>query len=387
MSTGVIETWLRSGHNAVIDRVSLKPIEHALMAGKPLSSQKGQAEAFFLTDDAGNWWILKKFHNNCKLDRSYLNKISTLLPKEDAFLCGTERQVLSRGRLQNIVGYHYDSDLDQWLDGTILMPRIIGLDWASLADEIRDGNIKLNQVQRVSLCKRLTKLIHLLESEQCCHRDLSCGNVFINTSTWQVCLIDFDSFYHPSLKMPKDTTCGTTGYTAHQAWNNGKLNARGTWCEKADRYALSLLNAEFLLMAPNTRLTGEGGMFDQDELREQSGSGIDSVIRQLKSEYPPAAQLLESTIHSSSLSDCPSPQDWDSLYNQVPGLMVDPPSLADFPQISLQRLTNLFNRCKRPAPLRAAPSLRTMPMAVPQIPKPRKLRRLSISILSNLWAK
>lgn len=165
MSAKVVEHWLITGLNVVIDHISLKPIEHALLAGKPLSSQKGQAEAFFLVDDYGNWWILKKFHNTSNLNRSYLSRIASLLPKENGFLCGTERQVLSQGVLRKIVGCHYDRDLDQWLDGTILMPRITGLDWAALADEIRDGSRKLDQLQRFTLCKNLTRLIQLVAAK------------------------------------------------------------------------------------------------------------------------------------------------------------------------------------------------------------------------------
>ena len=142
MSAEIVENWLQSGRNAVINQISVKPIEHALLTGKPLSSQKGQAEAFFLIDDNGNWWILKKFHNACSLDHHYLHKISSLLPKENGFLCGTKRQVLSPGTLRKNWGCYYSNDLDQWLDGTILMPRTMGFDWATLADEIRDGTIR-----------------------------------------------------------------------------------------------------------------------------------------------------------------------------------------------------------------------------------------------------
>jgi len=387
MSAEVVEAWLQSGRNVVINRISLKPIEHALLAGKPLSSQKGQAEAFFLIDDYGNWWILKKFHSTSNLDRNYLKRISSLLPKVDGFLCGTERQVLSSGILQKIVGCHYDRDLDEWLDGTILMPRVIGFDWAALADEIRDGNIKLDQWQRFTLCKNLTELIKLLEANQCCHRDLSCGNVFIDQSTWQVSLIDFDSFYHPSLAMPKDTTCGTTGYTAHHAWNNGRLDARRTWCKNADRYTLALLNAEFLLMAPGTEITGEGGIFDQDELREQSGNRINSVIEQLRMKYPIAAKLLEATIHSSKLSDCPSPQDWICLYNTIPNLIFAQPSLSDFPKVSPEHLAEILARSKAAAPLWPAPSLREMPNDIPRIPRNAKIQLPNVELPSDPLAK
>jgi len=387
MSAKVVEYWLMTGLNAVINHILLKPIEHAYLEGKPLSSQKGQAEAFFLVDDYGNWWILKKFHNSSNLDRSYLSRIASLLPKEDGFLCGTERQVLSRGILQKTIGYHYDRDLDQWLDGTILMPRITGYDWAALADEIRDGSIRLDQLQRFTLCKNLTELTGLLEARRCCHRDLSCGNVFIDTSTWQVSLIDFDSFYHPSFAIPKGTTCGTTGYTTHLAWNNGKLDARRTWCENADRYALALLNTEFILMNQGTEITGEGGIFDQDELRKQSGGRINSVIGQLRTQYPIAAQLLESTIHSSNFSDCPSPQDWNSLFNAIPGLMFKPLSLNDFQNDSPEYLAERFARCNSAAPLWPAPALLEMPNIIPQIPKAAKVQLPGVDLPSDPLVK
>ena len=108
-----VQYWFTSGRNAIINRRSLKPIENKWRKGKPLSSQKGQAEAFFLIDDAGKWWILKKFHGNCNLGHKYLMKISILLPKEDGFACGTQTQVLSRGTLWKTGGYHYSKDLDR----------------------------------------------------------------------------------------------------------------------------------------------------------------------------------------------------------------------------------------------------------------------------------
>ena len=259
MSANVVESWLASRYNALIKQISLRPIENKLRKGKPLSSQHGQVEAFFLIDDSGNWWILKKFHGNCKLDRQYLTKVSKLLPGDEGFAYGTKREVLGKGALLKTRGYHFSTDLDGWLDGTILMPRINGLDWAGLADEIRDGNIQLDQDQRLAICRNLTKLVELMEIGQGCHRDSSCGNVFIDPRTLEVYLIDFDSFYHPSLSMPRATTCGTTGYTAHHDWGNGLLNAKRTWCQHVDRYALALLNAEFLLVRPGAEATGEGG--------------------------------------------------------------------------------------------------------------------------------
>src|SRR3990172_3951635 len=121
MSAEVVEIWLKSGCCAMLCQIALRPVEHTLLKGKPLSSQKGQAEAFFLIDDNGNWWILKKFHETSHLDRRYLDQVACVLPREDAFACGTQRRVLSQGALQKVHGCHHSKDLDHWLDGTILM--------------------------------------------------------------------------------------------------------------------------------------------------------------------------------------------------------------------------------------------------------------------------
>ena len=55
MSAEVIDNWLPSGQYARIDQLLVKPVEHKLLKGKPLSSQKGQAEAFYLMDNKGQW--------------------------------------------------------------------------------------------------------------------------------------------------------------------------------------------------------------------------------------------------------------------------------------------------------------------------------------------
>jgi len=267
------------------------------------------------------------------------------------------------------------------------MPRTNGIDWAALADEIRDGTMQLSELQRIALCRKLTKLVEFLETSLCCHRDLSCGNVFIDCHTWEVCLIDFDSLYHPSLSMPQATTCGTPGYIPHLAWNNGKLDSRRTWCQYVDRFALALLNTEFLLVRPGFKITGEGGIFDQDELRKQSGTGINSVMRALKSKYPYAAQLLDAAIHSSSFSDCPSPHDWNSFYNMVPGLVFRPPSPSDISRVTPEDLAKKLARCKPAIPPWPAPSLDEMTSKTRHIPKTKRGQRSCFDFLSNQWKK
>ena len=382
MPAEVVEHWLQTGRSGMICQIALRPIENALFKGIPLSSQKGQAEAFFLIDDKGNWWILKKFHSNCNLDRTYLARIGSVLPRDEGFACGTERSVLSQGSLQKARGCHYCRQLDSWLDGTVLMPRIAGLDWATLADELREDKVRLDESQRLTLCGLLARLVELLEKNRCAHRDLSCGNVFIDLGTWTVYLIDFDSLYHPSLAMPQMTTCGTRGYTSHLAWNNGNLDARRTWCECADRYALALISTEFLLVHSGMKATDEGGIFDQDELRRQSGGGIDSILAELRARYPQAAALLQATIRSQSFLDCPSPHDWSRLAG---GHSLARPTLDEMPVVSWTDFNTILKRLRPAAPLWPAPSLQDMPVV--QIPELRTVKGVPMKPPPDPWKR
>jgi serine/threonine protein kinase len=380
-----VEQWLLSGRPAVIGSHRLKPVEHPCAPGKPLSSQKGQAEVFFVVVDAGRWWIVKKFRPTCILERAYLTRVTALLPREPGFVCGTERQILTTGALQKAGGYHHSKDLDRWLDGTILMPRVKGVDWTCLADDIRNGRLVLEPAQRLNLCRNMTRLIELLEAHRCCHRDLSCGNIFIDIATGDIYLIDFDSFFHPSLMMPNATTCGTTGYTAPYVWTNGNLDPARNWCEGADRYALTLLNAEMLLVHGGTADTGEGGIFDQEELKNRSGRGIDSIVAALKARYARAATLLMQAIQSRTPADCPAPGAWNSLFHGVPAGATSLPSLADLPAPA-DRMAELLSRARPPAPLWPAPSLRDVPAAIPHLPVKRQVIMPGLQLPPDPWA-
>jgi len=385
MPCNIVDEWLTSGRSAWIGPHRLCPVEHTCAKGKPLSSQKGQAEAFFLIDDNGNGWILKKFQPARTLAPSYLARVATVLPRERAFLCGTERQILTTGVLQKAKGSHYNKDLDRWLDGTILMPRVKGIDWANLADEIRDGQVVLEPPLRLALCRNLTRLVELLEAHGCAHRDLSCGNVFIEAGTGEVCLIDFDSLFHPSITMPNATTCGTDGYTAAYAWANGNLDPRRTWRKGADRYGLALLNVEMLLVDCGAEATGEGGIFRQEELKNRSGRGIDSTVGRLKAHYPQAATLLLQAIHSRTPADCPSPQAWNRFCHSVPGVTAGTPKLADLPDYT-DRIADLLARSRPPAPLWPAPSLKDVPAAIPILPRRPSAAISDLQLPPDAWA-
>lgn len=355
MSAESVETWLKSRKYAQIDGKRLKPLPHRALKGMPMAVQRGQAEVFFLLSDNGKQWIIKKFHQGRCPNKSYLKSVNRMLPKHKGFRSGINRRVLTEKHLKKIHGCYYNRNLQQWLDGSILMPRIKGMDWAALADEIRDGDRQLENEQRLLLCRNLSELVCLLESNQCAHRDLSSGNTFIIPDTWEVALIDFDCFYHPSLSMPKSTTCGTEGYIPKFVWHYGTPSLNVTWCHYADRFSLALLNTEFLVLDKGTSLTADGGMFDQDELRARSGKIIRHTVKKLKSEYPEAASLFQVAINSRSYKDCPSPQDWIAFCDSI--CATKQPLLRILEEITPTYFYRQLQQRKRVGPTWSAPRL------------------------------
>jgi serine/threonine protein kinase len=307
---------------------------------------------------------LKKFHASLGLDGEYLASIQSLLPQAEGFVSGTARQILSSGSLQRAWGCFHSKGLAAWLDGAILMPRIGGVAWADEADEIRDGRIWPDSVQRVGLSRSLAQQVALMEQSSCCHRDLSAGNVFIDANSCTVRLIDFDSMYHPSLQIPSTTTSGTAGYIAPFVWNGGNPAAAATWRPLADRFALALLIVEFLTMRPGAALTSDGGMFDQDELCHRSGTGLAAVSRWIKEDLPNASPLLDSALHARCFDDCPSPREWELCLNG--DARFNPPELP--PEEPLLRYDDARSTARHSPVAPKAPPLNALPAEGPELP-------------------
>ena len=363
MPADVMDRWLNCNRSADVNGKYLHPLEHKGLKGTPLSIQKGQAEVFCLRAEDGSHWVLKKFHAGRSLAHTYLTGIRSLLPSHPGFVSGTRREVLSSDALHTGNGHYHCPELGEWLDGTILMPRINGIDWSALADRIRDGQQELDRAQRRSLCRSLAELIRLLEMHKLTHRDLSSSNVYIHIDGWLTSLIDFDSLYHPRLTMPVATTCGTPGYVAPYTWQRGGLDPAISWRPGADRYALALLNTEFLALRKGAPLSVDGGMFDQDELCARSGKSVDLARNTLAAEHPQALPLFEAAIKSTSFDSCPSPQDWLSLCGSY---VLNPPRLADIEEFRAEDLAALLRRRRPAPPVWPAPLLRDLPPIEPE---------------------
>jgi serine/threonine protein kinase len=347
----VAAAWLRSGERASLDSLELIPLSYPGLANMPISLQRGQATAYVLADRQNRGWILKKFLPGRDPEIAYIHAIRTLVPPRTGFESGSQRRILS----SHAVGHGFGTpEFTQWIEKTILMPRAGGVDWADLGDALRDGTIILGDEARAAICRSLVSHVRVLESAGISHRDLSITNLFIDPATWTVHLIDWDALYHPSLALPSNTTVGTPGYTAPFVMTAAGEDARKSWCPHADRFAMALLCAEFLILDHGSELTHDGGLFEQSDLYARSGRTIRQVLLALTARYPAIGRLLHRALRAETFVGCPSPDEWLA----APPLAM-PIQAPEFDSESARsRFDWYMERLKQPAPpVRPAPPL------------------------------
>lgn len=307
MPADVMKNLLSSSKAAQIEDIALRPKQHPIIRDTLLSVQRGQAEVYYLESTSGEPWLIKDFHANKSPDSNYLEAISSILPNQKAFRCGTERKVLEEGSLKKNSNTFYSAQLAKWLSGTVLMPQIDGTDWADLIEQIRNKQITLSPTDKISLCRNLAEIIRILEQNDISHRDLSNGNIFINPGTYEVSLIDFDGLYHPNLSIPAATTAGSEGYTAPFVDLNDITSTFRCW---ADRFAMTTLCVEFLTLNSKAPYAHEGGIFDQQDIYDRNGKTISYAMKELRKNYSKAADLFDQAVNSTSFENCPAPDDW-----------------------------------------------------------------------------
>ena len=359
-SPDVAQTWFLSRRPVFIEGVNLVPQENQFLKGNPLIVARGQAQAFFLHDENKRVWILKKFLPGRNPNAQYIKAVQGLIPQHPGFESGYQRKVLSQASVAKST--LPSVDFPSWIENTILMPRVKGGDWANIADKVRSGSIHLTPEQRLMMCRNLSEKISTLEKNNLSHRDLSSTNIFIDTNTWEVHLIDWDSIYHPNLNMPSSTTIGTNGYVASFVKVDGQENAQVTWARGADRFSMAILNIEFLSMAQNSPLTGDGGLFDQDEIYRSGGSGINAIATRLKQDFPSVCGLFNQVLRAKNFDDCPHPNEWVAL-----GVGVFAPSLKDVydPQADFMRYIQEIQKPRIEVP---APSLNKVEKPIISVP-------------------
>lgn len=310
----IMNNWLNSGMTARIAGIDLLPTRHPVLKSSVQCVTKGQATVYFLRQTLhANTWVLKKFTPAKKPTNEYLTSISNCLPGGGEFFSCLQRRFLTAEHFDIHNSNYKNSRLVSHLEGTILMPKVPGMAWASLSDDLREGLQELSLEQRYRIGLNLAKCVSLLEAGQCSHRDLSANNVFID-SNCNVYLIDWDCLFHPKLTFQPNTAVGTSGYIAPIVKTNSGIDASASWCEKSDRFALSVLIAEFILTNIHTPPAYEdGALFSQDHLFQRDHEFIKEQLNWLRFNCASCSELFEKALFAESFDQCPSPSDWISV--------------------------------------------------------------------------
>jgi serine/threonine protein kinase len=310
----VASDWLESGEAARICGLDLRPLPNSVLAGRPQSITKGQATVFFLEQvPQGNVWLLKIFSPGRRPTDDYLRAVSSCLPGGAGFFTCTQRRLLAREYLDVRRSTYTNIALVDLIDGAVLMPKVPGSTWASIADDLRDGTLVLSTAERLQMCINLAGCVCTLEAGQCCHRDISHTNVFFDQDG-RAYLIDWDCLYHPQLTFQPNTTVGTMGCIAPFIRAcDGNADPALSWCAYSDRFALAVLITEILLVGRETPLPHEDGtLFSQAQIDSAGNDFVTDQIQKLKKLSKPCGYLLQQAFSSSNFSECPSPCDWVS---------------------------------------------------------------------------
>ena len=308
----IVNDWLTSGQAVRICGQDLRPVHHGVFADRALCIVKGQAEVYFLEQvPHGNIWLLKVFAPGRRPTDDYLGAVSGYLPGTAEFFTCTQRRLLTEDHMDLRNSGFRNPALARLTEGAVMMPKVPGTTWASIADDLRDGTMELSYARRLRMGLSLATCISMLEAGQCSHRDLSSTNVFFEENG-RAYLIDWDCLYHPQLPFQPNTTVGTMGYMARFiAVTDGYADAASSWRVCADRFALAVLIVETLLVGPETASPHEdGSLFSQAQIDTHGDDFVRDQIKQLKRISTPCAALAEQAFNSPSFAECPSPGDW-----------------------------------------------------------------------------
>lgn len=302
-----IQTWLRSGEYALLDGIALAPRSAGPLPTAPLVNESEEGFAYFLIDRTGRGWVLKKFVAGQEPHPAYVDGIQTLVPKRQGFESGFDRKILRSSSVSRTA--FWNREFQAWIDGTVLMPQVLSPAWSEFADSIRDGSKALSTVERLLLCRNLSEMVGCLESAGVAHRDLSTNNVLIDPANMELHFIDWDNLYHAALTMQSQATFGTNGYIAPFV-RSGMENLHLTWREKSDRFALAVLNSEFLVIKAGSLRVEDGGLLEQNDINKRFGGTLFEVREALCHTFPVAVRLFDVAFDAGGFAECPSPADW-----------------------------------------------------------------------------
>lgn len=190
----------------------------------------------------GSMWAFRCWHSDINNTKKRYEIISEAIQKAHLdFLC--EFEYIEKGI--NVEGNIYPTTRMRWVDGITIKDYIC---------QNRYSKEKLT-----ALADNFLKMTQALHSQSLAHGDLQHGNILVNEEN-QLYLVDYDSFYCPTLRGEEDTVTGLPDYQ-HPARKSNKSVS-----EKLDYFSELIIYLSILAIAEDPSLVDKYRVEDADRL-------------------------------------------------------------------------------------------------------------------------
>ena len=234
----------------------------------------------------GSMWAFRCWHSDINNTRKRYEIISEAIQKAHLdFLC--EFEYIEKGI--NVEGNIYSTTRMRWVDGKTIKDYIC---------QNRYSKDKLS-----TLADNFLKMTQALHNQSLAHGDLQHGNIMVNEEN-QLYLVDYDSFYCPTLKGEEDTVTGLPDYQHPARRNNMSVS------EKLDYFSELIIYLSILAIAENPYLVNKYKVEDADRLlfskedfEDITNSQIYEDIHLLGIQFQEMLDVLEEYLKCKSIDD------------------------------------------------------------------------------------
>ena len=231
-------------------------------------------------------WVFRCWHSNLGNVRRRFNAISESIRKSKAkYLCNFE--YVDEGIV--VEGKIYPTTRMRWVEGMNLKNYIC---------KYRSDKNRLLQ-----LAENFLQMVKEMHCNNFAHGDLQHGNIIVNESG-EIFLVDYDSFYCPSLKGEPEIVTGLKDY------QHPLRSSNLTVSEKIDYFSELIIYLSILSIAYNPSLVDKYNveladrlLFEASDFEDIQHSRVYSDIYDLGGEFVILLQILEIYLSKKDLSD------------------------------------------------------------------------------------
>ena len=231
-------------------------------------------------------WAFRCWHADIKNAKERYEAISEAIKKAKlGFFC--EFQYIDKGI--TVDGKVYPTTRMRWIDGSTIKDYIC--------------RNKHSKGLLIALAEEFLKMTRELHSRKLAHGDLQHGNILVDDKN-QIHLVDYDSFYCPSLKGEIDEITGLPDYQ-HPARKRNR-----TVSEKLDYFSELIIYISILAIAENPDLAikykvddADRLLFSKEDFEDLKDSQVYNDIHSLGGKFVNLLKILENYLSHGDIND------------------------------------------------------------------------------------